>query len=594
MTIGQSIPQSPIQRVQCALVFVAAALPLTWAYQSPPQPAFYGQWLSLLLWCLAGVALLVTPKGSTLSAASTLKAWINRPLDAFTALIALFGIVVLAHVTLSLTPLFVAFPTLAAVAVMLLWCIAIARCEAHTLQCLFGAVCAGLVFAACFNVLISLLQLIAPSFHHPIWIAQASGERPYGNLRQPNLFALLLVWGAICAVYLLRGSTRARIALCAMLTVFALALIITDSRSGWSAALLCVVTALGLLWRSTARDMQTRRVRTRALLCVGALIAATVLALLCVVVASDPSVSNAQDMRALSISQRIALWRNVVELIGANPWIGVGYGQLAFAWLLTPLSPRAADLFDHAHNAPLHLAVELGIPVAAALVLVLLATLTSATLRSFAPWRLAALMLLLAAATQSLFEYPLWFAFFAMPSAAVMSLLCASASPFGPAAKERAAKRPATLVQAPIGRMRSAAAVAATVAGIAIAVWTLQGYRAISNIYAFAHDPHEALLRAKAASNHLLYGHYADYAQIMLLGDDAPLVLFSRPTRATLDDRLLTAWARAFERANDPARARYLIERAAEYENFQPRANLPLIPSTAASAAATLSAADFK
>ncbi|TAG71639.1 MAG: hypothetical protein EAZ24_13000, partial [Burkholderiales bacterium] len=307
--------------------------------------------------------------------------------------------------------------------------------------------------------------------------------------------------------------------------------------------------------------------------------------------------SNSEDVRALSVAQRITLWNNVVALISSQPWLGVGYGQLSFAWMLTPLNPRASDLFDHAHNAPLHLAVELGIPLAAALMVALVWIVGYASLRSRAPWRIAALMMLLAAATQSLFEYPLWFAFFAIPSVVVLALLCASASR---ATADAGAQKTNTRVQsAPetIRRGPLAVALMLCAGGLLIALWALNGYRAVSEIYASARDPQVALARAETASKHAIYGHYGDYAQIMLLGDTAPLTLFSRPIRATLDDRLLTAWARAYERANDTARAQYLVDRAREFAPFPSQTNLPLLPALPtlpASAANRLRATDFK
>jgi O-antigen ligase len=585
-------------RLQYALVATAAALPLVFAYQAPPQPAFYGQWLCLLLWWIAGASLLVAPAPGKGNARSQ-RGWRVSALGALIVVVAVFALLVLAHVAFGLTPAFVAFPTLAALTTMLLCCVAIARCDARSLDAAFSAVCVGLALAALLNVLICILQIFAPSLYHPFWIAEAGGDRPYGNLRQPNLFALLLIWGAICAACLFNVPGRARIALGAIFAVFAFALWASNSRSGWLAAALCATVFLGYVWRRRASDDRSKIFRTRFLVCAAIFLAACALTLLAVTLQDGAHTSNSEDMRALSVAQRITLWNNVVALISSQPWLGVGYGQLSFAWMLTPLNPRASDLFDHAHNAPLHLAVELGIPIAAALMVALVLIVGYASLRSRAPWRIAALMMLLAAATQSLFEYPLWFAFFAIPSVVVLTLLCASASR---ATAEAGAQKINARVQSTpeaIGRGPLAVALPLVLCagGLLIALWTLNGYRAVSDIYASARDPQVALARAETASKHAIYGHYGDYAQIMLLGDTAPLTLFSRPIRAALDDRLLTAWARAYERANDTARAQYLVDRAREFVPFPSQTNLPLLPALPtlpASAAGRLRATDFK
>jgi hypothetical protein len=70
---------------------------------------------------------------------------------------------------------------------------------------------------------------------------------------------------------------------------------------------------------------------------------------------------------APSCSSRTTLWSNVLELIGQKPWFGWGWGRLDYAHYITLFDgPRFCDILDNAHNLPLHLAVELGVPVALA------------------------------------------------------------------------------------------------------------------------------------------------------------------------------------------------------------------------------------
>ena len=55
-------------------------------------------------------------------------------------------------------------------------------------------------------------------------------------------------------------------------------------------------------------------------------------------------------------------------LIAQKPWLGWGWGELDYAHFIT-LYPgaRFCDILDNAHNLPLHLAVELGVPLAVVL-----------------------------------------------------------------------------------------------------------------------------------------------------------------------------------------------------------------------------------
>ncbi len=64
----------------------------------------------------------------------------------------------------------------------------------------------------------------------------------------------------------------------------------------------------------------------------------------------------------------------MLHLIAQKPWLGWGWGELDYAHYMT-LFPgvRFCVLLDNAHNLPLHLAVELGVPVAALLCFAVLA-----------------------------------------------------------------------------------------------------------------------------------------------------------------------------------------------------------------------------
>ena len=50
-------------------------------------------------------------------------------------------------------------------------------------------------------------------------------------------------------------------------------------------------------------------------------------------------------------------------MIAREPLAGVGFGEFNLAWTLTEFPHRPTAFFDHTHNLPLHLMVELGIPL---------------------------------------------------------------------------------------------------------------------------------------------------------------------------------------------------------------------------------------
>jgi hypothetical protein len=127
---------------------------------------------------------------------------------------------------------------------------------------------------------------------------------------------------------------------------------------------------------------------------------------------------------------RIALWSNVLELIAQKPWLGWGWGQLAYAHYSSEFSgPRFMELLDNAHNLPLHLAVELGLPVALAFCgLVIWLIWKNKPWAETKPERQMAWGILMVIGIHSMLEYPLWYGPFFMTAVLCVMLLWQSAS----------------------------------------------------------------------------------------------------------------------------------------------------------------------
>jgi hypothetical protein len=110
-------------------------------------------------------------------------------------------------------------------------------------------------------------------------------------------------------------------------------------------------------------------------------------------------------------SNRRTLWSNVFHLIAQKPWLGWGWGELDYAHFIT-LYPgdRFCEILDNAHNLPLHLAVELGVPIA-----VLFCSTCGWLIWRNKPWaetdptRQMAWGVLAVIGLHSLVEYPLWY-----------------------------------------------------------------------------------------------------------------------------------------------------------------------------------------
>jgi hypothetical protein len=162
----------------------------------------------------------------------------------------------------------------------------------------------------------------------------------------------------------------------------------------------------------------------------------------------------------------------VLELIAQKPWLGWGWGELKFAHFMHAYDgPRFADILDNAHNLPLHLAVELGLPAA----LLLCGTPLVPVLRA-RPWgrlnptQQLGLSVLSVLVLHSLLEYPLWYGPFQLAVVLAVGLLCG---------RSAVQWRPARMLGVSRARVLAASA-AVLLAGTAYAAWD---YWRISQLY---------------------------------------------------------------------------------------------------------------
>ncbi len=566
------------------LTLLAVAWPLVWAWQRPPQPAFFSQALACGLWSLVVLVAALHPDNTglrwSLRRAAPLLLW------------ALLLATAVAQVLVGKAPAFLAAPIALnlLLAGLLSWTV-LAHLGKHAIARAWDWLLAGVLIAALLNALAALVQAVAPAWINDSLIAALAGpnERAGGNLRQPNQLATLMVWGVVAATSLLRHRLLLWLASCAALIA---ALLASGSRAGiLSLLLVAAIAAIVWLRSPSARRGNGRTRQPRPTWRPWLMLALAVALLALLGWAAQHAFSR--DTADASLAQRLALWRQTVELIAQYPWTGVGWTQLNFAWTLTPFAGRAPDVFDHAHSLPLHLAVELGLPVAAlALALVAIAVwprwpASPAPAGRQSERLLVASLLLLSIALHSLFEYPLWFSYFLLPAAVVLAVLVRDLC-----ATEQAT--PAIAIGATVTASRQWAAAAAALLSLVATGWGVGEYRKASAIHFSGGDRVIRNAAVAAARASPLYGHYGDYAAIMLAGDDAPLDWFARPVRNVLDERLLTAWARALARTGQHERAAWVVARAREFPPDAAFAGLPQVTAPAPPASTPRGPADFR
>ena len=289
---------------------------------------------------------------------------------------------------------------------------------------------AWLAVAALSSVM-ALVQYFGESQSLSPWISQTQAGEAFANLRQRNQFAALTSIGLVALLALIAGRSEApaRAPAWAYLAVALLATgnAASNSRTGLLQWMLIALLAGG--WAGSGQ-------RRSLLFALQALLAYAL-----AVLTLPWLLEWATGVRSGGLFGRLAeapgcqsrkiLWSNVLHLIAEKPWLGWGWGELDYAHFIT-LYPgeRFCDILDNAHNLPLHLAVELGLPVAlAACAGVSWLVWRERPWRETDPLRQAAWAVLAVIGLHSLLEYPLWYGPFQVAVALCVGLLWRSHSP---------------------------------------------------------------------------------------------------------------------------------------------------------------------
>ncbi len=553
-----------------ATAVLAAAAPSLLAYNVAPSPTFFNQALAIGLW---GAFVTITAAswpgrgiGPLLAALATLAAaaawsWGPGGLPASLALSAV--------------------GTLAAAAVLVAGG-AGARARENAAH-LFAAFCWAWAVAGALNVTLAMLQVFAPNLTDGEWIAHSGiPGRAVGNLRQPNHLSSLLLWSCIAVVGLVELRRLSRQAGALLLAAMVFAVVLTASRTGLVSVLLLA------LWGGLDRRL-SRPVRG-LLLAAPLVYAASWWGIAQWAAATAHSFGGTARLAESDISSsRFAIWSDTLALIRAHPWAGVGWGEFNLAWSLTPFPSRPVAFFDHTHNLPLQLAVELGLPLAALVMALLLWALARSAQRAWAAEgdlgcaQRCAMLMVAMIGLHSLLEYPLWYAYFLLPAAWAWGFALQGA-PAGDAAA--GAPPPSATPRSARPAWSLAWAGMALVAGAVISV---ADYGRVAAIFSAADGAAPLEQRIAEGQRSVFFAHHADYAAVTSgVPVPDPARAFDRASHYLLDTRLMMAWARSLAARGEIDAARHLAARLREFRNpdaaefFAPCAEATLAAASAA------------
>jgi O-antigen ligase len=543
-------PLTPVQRVLDLLVALLAVAPgFLIAYNRTPSATLFNQLAAVVGW---GLWVLILCEGAPRLA-------LNRRVLPALAALGLIGLAMLASPWWTGLPLSLLWMNggllLAAILALLAGAGVAARGE---LRRGFNLLAWGLLIAGLLNVAVSLIQVFMPDVPNGNWIARSGlVGRSIGNMRQPNHLASLLMWTCIAAVYLLDAPRRWPRALAGLLgaTLFAcvFAVVLSASRTGMLAV--AVLALWGLLDRKLAKSSRWALLATPLMLALS-------WGLMAWWASSGGHAFGAESRLAEGAGSpsRLAILANAWSLLMQHPLTGVGWGEFNLAWSMTPFPTRPIAFFDHTHDLPMQLLVELGLPLA----LLVMGLLVWAMWRAFdaglkAQGREAvalrsAFMLVLMIGLHSLLEYPLWYAYFLLPTVFALGLCLGGREP-----QEQAAMSiPASLLQLTAVLL---------MAGSCLAVFD---HRRIEVIYAPPEVAAPLAERIADGQHSVFFTTQADYAAATSLAPGQPALEATRRTAHNLIDvRLMMAWARSLHETGDDDRARYVVQRLKEFRNAQ-------------------------
>lgn len=545
-----------LQSALVALACLAICGPAWLARNLPPSATFFNQVAALLGWA----ALLALTSWGVVSVPR--KVW--RGLVPVTFVLVLLAVATVASFLFERLPATLAVSTLGllASAALAVTVGVLSSNRDDWGRAAFQAVCLATVVAGVVSVALALIQVFVPDWADGDWIARSSTPgRAGGNLRQPNHLSSLLLWAMASLLWLHETLAERRptpnlkplrVVTALLMVLLLFGDVLTVSRTGTVCVLLLA------LWGVV--DKRLSRF-SRVLLWLAPLF--YVLSWLGMSEWAQAGFAGGSQLQKSDLSSsRFGIWANTLELIKQNPWFGVGWGEFNLAWTLTPFPGRPVAFFDHTHNLPLQLLVELGLPLGT-LVLALLAWALwkafSACLKAAPSDSLTvrtAFIMVLMMVVHSMLEYPLWYAYFLLPTAFALGICLAHSGPVEVQADANTTPWP---------RRALIGVSAALIVGTGASVFD---YLRVSAIFSADDDAMPLSYRIAQGQKSWFFAHHADYAAATVVEHPSTAMkAFRRAPHYLLDTRLMIAWAKAFAERGDVERARYVAQRLKEFRN---------------------------
>ena len=232
--------------------------------------------------------------------------------------------------------------------------------------------------------------------------------RPYANIAQPNLMALVMCFSLASAWWLYQTrSINARTALAAaLLLLWGIAL--TQSRIAW------IILPLFVVFCGQRIEGDRGGSRLFLLLLLGVFVCLVLSTPTLLGWAGVPVASVGE--RAAQTSVRVVLWKQALLISKLHPWVGAGWFQFGHYQVMLATLYAPSEYSEYAHNIILNFAAETGWPMTIGLFGALAFWFYRNCVAQWKDRQVRFISLMFIATTiHSMVEFPLWYGLILFP-----------------------------------------------------------------------------------------------------------------------------------------------------------------------------------
>lgn len=273
-------------------------------------------------------------------------------------------------------------------------------------------------FVALMSAAIGLLQWLNLQQPLQMYVVQTdAGDRPMGNLGQPNQLATLLLMGIASLAWTFERRRVGVWGLSIGVIFLSMVLVLTLSRAAMLSAL---VTGIFLIWK---RRMVPGRLAPWHVFAWLLLFGAANLLL--------PSLHEALlmgNIRSVSFGgdSRFTMWKQVLSGVAESPWVGYGWNQTSTAHMIGSLTVAGTMTYTNAHNVVVDILAWNGVPLGLLLTVLCAYWFMSRIHGATRDSAIYAMACLLPIAIHSMVEYPFAYSYFLLAGGLMAGVVEAS------------------------------------------------------------------------------------------------------------------------------------------------------------------------